>query len=129
MSKRSSLGDVALVAEPEARANSFVGTEEYLAPEIIQGQGHGAEVDWSAVIAIFPFFSLLSFSLAHLVGSVNSFVGTEGQALQKSLQGQGHGAELVSPKIPPHWRAIGITMIILTRTIKKSYRGRLMAPS
>ena len=48
VSKRSALGDVALVAEPEGRANSFVGTEEYLAPEIIHGQGHGAEVDWSA---------------------------------------------------------------------------------
>lgn len=46
MGKRSSIGDVTLVAEPEGRANSFVGTEEYLAPEIIQGQGHGAEVDW-----------------------------------------------------------------------------------
>jgi serine/threonine protein kinase len=35
-----------LVAEPECRANSFVGTEEYLAPEIIQGTGHGNAADW-----------------------------------------------------------------------------------
>ncbi|KAF8045005.1 hypothetical protein N665_5805s0001 [Sinapis alba] len=36
-----------LVAEPtEARSNSFVGTYEYLAPEIIKGEGHGAAVDW-----------------------------------------------------------------------------------
>ncbi|XP_061370933.1 serine/threonine-protein kinase D6PKL1-like [Gastrolobium bilobum] len=36
-----------LVAEPtDARSNSFVGTHEYLAPEIIQGEGHGAAVDW-----------------------------------------------------------------------------------
>lgn len=44
--KRRHSGDIALVAEPDGRANSFVGTEEYLAPEIIQGHGHGAEVDW-----------------------------------------------------------------------------------
>ncbi|TVU16897.1 hypothetical protein EJB05_32900, partial [Eragrostis curvula] len=34
-------------AEPtDARSMSFVGTHEYLAPEIIRGEGHGSAVDW-----------------------------------------------------------------------------------
>ncbi|PKA52447.1 Serine/threonine-protein kinase KIPK [Apostasia shenzhenica] len=36
-----------LLVEPiDARSNSFVGTHEYLAPEIIRGDGHGNAVDW-----------------------------------------------------------------------------------
>ncbi|GKV00731.1 hypothetical protein SLE2022_159740 [Rubroshorea leprosula] len=36
-----------MVAEPiNARSKSFVGTHEYLAPEVISGQGHGSAVDW-----------------------------------------------------------------------------------
>ncbi|KAI5666618.1 hypothetical protein M9H77_16471 [Catharanthus roseus] len=36
-----------LIVEPtSARSNSFVGTHEYLAPEIIKGDGHGSAVDW-----------------------------------------------------------------------------------
>ncbi|KAK6928387.1 Protein kinase domain [Dillenia turbinata] len=36
-----------LIAEPtSARSMSFVGTHEYLAPEIIKGEGHGSAVDW-----------------------------------------------------------------------------------
>ncbi|XP_065854735.1 serine/threonine-protein kinase AGC1-7 [Euphorbia lathyris] len=36
-----------LMAEPtNVRSMSFVGTHEYLAPEIIRGEGHGSAVDW-----------------------------------------------------------------------------------
>lgn len=38
-----------MLAEPAGRANSFVGTEEYLAPEVITAQGHSAPVDWWSV--------------------------------------------------------------------------------
>ncbi|KAK8938468.1 Protein kinase G11A [Platanthera zijinensis] len=35
------------VAEPvDLRSMSFVGTHEYLAPEIVSGEGHGSAVDW-----------------------------------------------------------------------------------
>lgn len=38
---------IELMAEPSgARSMSFVGTHEYLAPEIICGEGHGSAVDW-----------------------------------------------------------------------------------
>uniref|UniRef100_A0A126WZ90 non-specific serine/threonine protein kinase n=1 Tax=Dipteris conjugata TaxID=32108 RepID=A0A126WZ90_9MONI len=37
------------VAEPGTSSNSFVGTEEYIAPEVITGAGHSSAVDWWAV--------------------------------------------------------------------------------
>nr|AML76934.1 putative LOV domain-containing protein [Ehretia acuminata] len=37
------------VAEPIAQSNSFVGTEEYIAPEIITGSGHSSAIDWWAL--------------------------------------------------------------------------------
>eukprot|EP00270_Netrium_digitus_P005956 TRINITY_DN1803_c0_g1_i3.p1 TRINITY_DN1803_c0_g1~~TRINITY_DN1803_c0_g1_i3.p1 ORF type:complete len:952 (+),score=329.11 TRINITY_DN1803_c0_g1_i3:111-2966(+) len=38
-----------LVAFPNATSNSFVGTEEYIAPEVISGTGHSSPVDWWAL--------------------------------------------------------------------------------
>ncbi|KAL6906379.1 hypothetical protein ACP4OV_003980 [Aristida adscensionis] len=44
---QASTGMPELVVEPTgARSMSFVGTHEYLAPEIIKGEGHGSAVDW-----------------------------------------------------------------------------------
>ncbi|XP_042509403.1 phototropin-2-like [Macadamia integrifolia] len=37
------------VAEPVTLSNSFVGTEEYIAPEIITGAGHSSAIDWWAL--------------------------------------------------------------------------------
>jgi non-specific serine/threonine protein kinase len=35
-----------IVAEPFAFTNSFVGTEEYLAPEVLNSTGHTSSIDW-----------------------------------------------------------------------------------
>nr|AML76764.1 putative LOV domain-containing protein [Freycinetia multiflora] len=34
------------LAEPRTQSNSFVGTEEYIAPEVITGAGHSSAIDW-----------------------------------------------------------------------------------
>ncbi|MBA0800324.1 hypothetical protein Gohar_010766 [Gossypium harknessii] len=45
--KSSHRGGPEFVAEPmDVRSMSFVGTHEYLAPEIVSGEGHGSPVDW-----------------------------------------------------------------------------------
>ncbi|KAJ8440506.1 hypothetical protein Cgig2_022947 [Carnegiea gigantea] len=50
--------ELEFVAEPiDVRSMSFVGTHEYLAPEIVSGEGHGSAVDWWTLgVFIFELF-------------------------------------------------------------------------
>ncbi|CAN8230406.1 unnamed protein product [Cochlearia groenlandica] len=68
-----------LIAEPtSARSMSFVGTHEYLAPEIIKGEGHGSAVDWWT----FGIF------LYELLFGKTPFKGSENRATLFNVVGQ-----------------------------------------
>lgn len=47
------------------RTNSFVGTEEYLAPEVIKGSGHSSTVDWWT-LGILVYEMIVSFFLCQV---------------------------------------------------------------
>ncbi|CAA2987608.1 kinase PVPK-1 [Olea europaea subsp. europaea] len=68
-----------LIAEPtSARSMSFVGTHEYLAPEIIKGEGHGSAVDWWT----------LGIFLYELLFGRTPFKGSENRATLFNVVGQ-----------------------------------------
>eukprot|EP00899_Mesostigma_viride_P020042 jgi/Mesvir1/28039/Mv04644-RA.1 len=75
-----------LVAEPLADTNSFVGTAEYLAPEIINNKGHSAPVDW---------WSLGIFTYELLYGRTPFFGQSRSQTFRNILH-----APLVFPSKP-----------------------------
>ncbi|XP_072985906.1 serine/threonine-protein kinase RHS3-like [Typha latifolia] len=67
------------MAEPtNARSMSFVGTHEYLAPEIIRGEGHGSAVDWWT-------FGIFLYELLH---GTTPFKGSGNRATLFNVVGQ-----------------------------------------
>lgn len=61
-SKRSRLKAGVLTAEPAGtRSHSFVGTHEYVSPEVAAGEPHGSEVDWWA-FGIFLYEMVYGFT-------------------------------------------------------------------
>ncbi|XP_072967785.1 serine/threonine-protein kinase RHS3-like isoform X2 [Typha angustifolia] len=76
-----------LMAEPtNARSMSFVGTHEYLAPEIIRGDGHGSAVDWWT-------FGIFLYELMH---GITPFKGLGNRATLSNVVGQ----PLRFPEVP-----------------------------
>lgn len=71
-----------LIAEPtSARSMSFVGTHEYLAPEIIRGDGHGSAVDWWT-FGIFLYELLLGRTPFKGTGNRETLFNVVGQPLK-----------------------------------------------
>ncbi|CAM8999396.1 unnamed protein product [Rhodiola kirilowii] len=69
-----------LMAEPSnVRSMSFVGTHEYLAPEIIRGEGHGSAVDWWT-------FGIFLYELLH---GTTPFKGAGNKVMHPHLSYQG----------------------------------------
>jgi serine/threonine protein kinase len=73
---------------PGARTNSFIGTMEYMAPEVVEGKGHGKEVDWwSAGILLYE-----------MLAGVPPFRAKSRQALQQQItQGKVKWPKFLSP--------------------------------
>ena len=55
------------VCTANLRTNSFVGTEEYICPEVIEGVSHTAAVDWWTLgILIYEMIVSRNFTQARL---------------------------------------------------------------
>ncbi|XP_047310167.1 serine/threonine-protein kinase AGC1-7-like [Impatiens glandulifera] len=71
-----------LMAEPtNVRSMSFVGTHEYLAPEIVRGEGHGSAVDWWT-LGIFLYELLHGTTPFKGAGNRATLVNVVGQPLR-----------------------------------------------
>src|SRR5438046_553926 len=87
------------------RTNSFVGTEEYIAPEVIKGCGHTSAVDWWTLgILIYEMLVLLS-RLGYLTCST----------------GQRHSKERIEMRHSPISSVTNLPSLTIQTTLKSQH--------
>jgi len=90
--------------DDETRTNSFIGTMEYMAPEIVSGSGHGKSVDWWSV----------GILLYEMLTGVPPFRAKSPSVLKKQIT----GGKLKYPTYLSA-EALSILKALLTRDVKK----------
>ncbi|KAJ2809094.1 serine/threonine protein kinase, AGC [Coemansia guatemalensis] len=93
------------------RTNSFVGTEEYIAPEVIKGVGHSSAVDWWTL-------GILIFEM--LYGST-PFKGSNRNATFRNIL----KSDIVFPQPPTHQAISASCKALVRRLLTKSDKKRL----
>ncbi|KAJ2299220.1 serine/threonine protein kinase, AGC, partial [Coemansia sp. RSA 2704] len=93
------------------RTNSFVGTEEYIAPEVIKGVGHSSAVDWWTL-------GILIFEM--LFGST-PFKGSNRNATFRNIL----KSDIVFPQPPTHQAVSAQCKALVRRLLTKSDKKRL----
>lgn len=104
---REMFGEIKRVSTvPDLTTNSFVGTAEYIAPEVISGFGHSSAVDWWT-------FGILMFEM--LYGRA-PFKGKTREEIFKSIMDE----KLKFPKeVPVSKEAKNMMKALLTPDVKK----------
>ncbi|KAJ2772132.1 serine/threonine protein kinase, AGC, partial [Coemansia nantahalensis] len=93
------------------RTNSFVGTEEYIAPEVIKGVGHSSAVDWWTL-------GILVFEM--LYGST-PFKGSNRNATFRNIL----KSDILFPQPPRHQGVTAQCKAIVRRLLTKNDKKRL----
>ncbi|KAJ1266396.1 hypothetical protein BS78_08G147800 [Paspalum vaginatum] len=102
-----------LVAEPvDARSCSFVGTHEYVAPEVARGEPHGAAVDWWA-------YGVFLYELLH---GRTPFAGADNQATLRNIARRALAFPPASGSVSP---ADAHARDLIARLLAKDPRERL----
>lgn len=104
------------VAEPvDARSSSFVGTHEYVAPEVASGGGHGASVDWWAY-GVF---------LYELLYGRTPFVGDTNEATLRNIVRRPLQCPPLLVGSQPHAAEAAAARDLISRLLDKDPRTRL----
>lgn len=105
-----------LVAEPTgAGSRSFVGTHEYLAPEVITGSGHSAAVDWWA----------LGVFLYEMVYGTTPFKGSDNRATLNNILKQAVQFPRIGVSSKRELDEVARLQDLIERLLVKSPRRRL----